>query len=271
MPKKKKTDPADENASVEKPQETHPDANAESVQYILPEEVTHEYLVDLIDQPAWKTILLDIVKAERMDPWNIDVIRLADAYLSKINALEKSNLRVPANAILASAILLRHKAKGLRLTSLDEVEAELKERELSPEERALLASQIPELRGTRMLREGHVTLDALVASIETMLQKSSSSSRLGRKLEELRFVMPDASFNIEERMADVLKRVESRADSQGLVMFSQLVVEHKGDPIEVVNTFIPLLFLANRKKISIWQEQFWEDIFVKWNKEPASA
>src|SRR3989338_6587440 len=85
--------------------ESHQKEEADSEQLIecaLPEEVTHEYLVDLIDQPAWKTILLDIVKAEKMDPWNIDVIRLADLYLSKINLLERSNLRVPANAILRS-------------------------------------------------------------------------------------------------------------------------------------------------------------------------
>ncbi len=262
---KKRVDSSDSSEPVPEPVSSD-EIREDSIGYVLPDEVTHDYLVDLIDQPAWKTILLDIVKAEKMDPWNIDVIQLADAYLSKINLLEKSNLRVPANAILASAILLKHKAKSLRLTSLDEVEAELKEKELTPEERALLASQIPELRGTRMMREGRVTLDSLVQTIETMLAKSSTQSRFAKKLEELRFVMPDASFNIEEKMSDVMKRIESRADSQGLVLFSQLVVEHKSDPIEIVNTFLPLLFLANRNKISIWQEQFWEDIFIRWNK-----
>ncbi|MEK6820785.1 MAG: hypothetical protein AABY11_00095, partial [archaeon] len=34
-------------------------------------------LVGLIDQPAWKTILISLVKNEKMDPWNIDVKDLA--------------------------------------------------------------------------------------------------------------------------------------------------------------------------------------------------
>src|SRR3989338_3336399 len=263
MSPKKKPDVTE--STVESHQKEEADSE-QLIEYALPEEVTHEYLVDLIDQPAWKTILLDIVKAEKMDPWNIDVIRLADLYLSKINLLERSNLRVPANAILATAILLKHKAKTLRLTSLEELEDELKEKELLPEERALLAAQIPELRGTRMMREGPVTLDSLVQTIETMLAKSSTQSRFAKKLEELRFVMPDPSFNIEEKMADVLNKIKARADSQGLVLFSQLTAEHKNDPIEVVNNFIPLLFLANRNQIMIWQEQFWEDIFIRWNK-----
>jgi len=33
-------------------------------------------LVDLIDQPAWKSILLDLVTSEKMDPWDIDVTAL---------------------------------------------------------------------------------------------------------------------------------------------------------------------------------------------------
>ena len=67
-------------------------------------------LVDLIDQPAWKTILLDLVESEKMDPWDIDVIVLAEKYIKKINDLETNNLRVPANAILACAILVKTKA-----------------------------------------------------------------------------------------------------------------------------------------------------------------
>ena len=33
-------------------------------------------LVDLIDQPAWKTILLDLVSSEKMDPWILMLLHL---------------------------------------------------------------------------------------------------------------------------------------------------------------------------------------------------
>ena len=68
-------------------------------------------LISLIDVPEWKSILLDLVSSEKMDPWNIDIVELSEKYLQKINSMELMDLRVPANAILASSILLRAKSK----------------------------------------------------------------------------------------------------------------------------------------------------------------
>ena len=53
----------------------------------VPEGKVKEYLVDLIDQPAWKTILIELVKGNKMDPWNIAVVALADLYWKKIQLL----------------------------------------------------------------------------------------------------------------------------------------------------------------------------------------
>ena len=69
-------------------------------------------LIDLVDQPAWKTILIDLVKSEKMNPWEIDLVDLANKYYQKILAMEKTDLKLPANAILASAILLKFKARN---------------------------------------------------------------------------------------------------------------------------------------------------------------
>ncbi len=227
----------------------------------LPETVSHEYLVDLIDQPAWKTILLTIVRQEKMDPWNIDIILLADKYLEKIYALEKANLRIPANAMLASAILLKTKSKTLHITTLEDLEKAEAKKELTPEERALLAAGIPELRGTRSMREGKVTLDELVKRIETMLSKSRGKNSFAKQLKEVEFVLPFAGMNIEKRMEEVMQLVRQRADSQGMVLFSQLMNGNK-NPNEVINVFIPILFLANNGQLAIWQEEFWQEIFI---------
>jgi segregation and condensation protein A len=231
----------------------------------LPETVSHEYLVDLIDQPAWKTILLTIVRQEKMDPWNIDLILLADKYLDKINSLEKANLRVPANAMLASAILLKTKSKTLHITTLEELEKAEAKKELTPEERALLAVGIPELRGTRSMREGKVTLDELVKNIESMLSKSRNKNSFAKQLQEIQFVIPFSGMDIEKKMEEVMQLVQRRADSQGMVLFSQLMNGNR-TPNEVINVFIPILFLANKGQLSIWQEEFWEEIFVQLNK-----
>ena len=49
----------------------------------LPDKVD---LVDLIEQPAWKSILIELVKKERMDPWEIAISHLAYKYVHRINS-----------------------------------------------------------------------------------------------------------------------------------------------------------------------------------------
>ena len=239
-----------------------PNSQAEELLVELPE---HVDLVDLIEQPAWKTILIELVKNEKMNPWDIDVAELADNYMKKIQQLEKADLRIPANAILACSILLKMKARTIKLSSLDEMEEELEKARVIAEQQLLFSSEtIPELYGNRVQKPSGVSLDALVRNIEEILEKTKQKS--GRKLSSIEvpeFKIPFNGMNIEERTVEVMERVRQRADSQGLVTFSQLL-DHK-TPLEMISVFIPLLFLFNKEKISMWQEQFWQEIFISLN------
>jgi chromatin segregation and condensation protein Rec8/ScpA/Scc1 (kleisin family) len=44
-------------------------------------------------------------------------------------------------------------------------------------------------------------------------------------------------------------------------MFSQLINGTK-DPLQIIQVFIPVLFLANKGKLTVWQEEFWKEIFI---------
>lgn len=214
-------------------------------------------LVDLIDQPAWKTILIDLVKSEKMDPWQIDIAELAEKYLNKINLLEKVSLRIPANAILASAILLKMKAKTLKLSALEEDIDEAEQREFQ----LLSDDQIPNLNGLRQLREGRVSLDELVSTIETVLEKTKKAEFRKTARELPKFTIPFSQENLNEKIEFVLSKILERADSQGLVIFSRLI--DSKDSTEIINTFIPLLFLVDKGKVNAWQDEFWGEIFVQ--------
>ncbi|MFA6269387.1 MAG: ScpA family protein [archaeon] len=214
-------------------------------------------LVDLIDQPAWKSILLDLVETEKMNPWDIDVVVLAEKYLKKIGELEGNNLRVPANAILACAILVKTKSKYLKLSSLDEVDE--KDIALTPEQRALMLNQIPDLMSNRMAREGRITLDELVSSIEDIIQRTTPKKNSARNIPRMEINF-DAS-TIEEKMQEVFDLVKSKADSQGIVLFTELLIDRGVDSI--VETFLPILFLMNNGKVLAYQNEFFGEIFVK--------
>ena len=169
-------------------------------------------LVDLIDQPAWKTILLDLVETEKMNPWDIDVVVLSEKYLKKISELEGSNLRVPANAILACAILVKTKSKYLRLSSLDEKEGPV---QLTPEQRALMLQEIPDLLAGRVAREGRITLDELVSSIEDIIQRTTPKKNGARNIPRMEINFDSSS--IEEKMQEVFDLIKTKVDSQGIV------------------------------------------------------
>ncbi len=220
---------------------------------------THEDLVGLIEQPAWKTILISLVKTEKMDPWNIDIKLLAQKYLEKIRSLQSTDLRLPANAILASAILLRFKARALHLPSIDEEEEGRIKTLLTAEQ--LLGGMMPELLSPNLTREGKVTLDQLVASIEEILEKTKSKvqrERDGR--DRPQFALPFASMNLEEKMQEIYELAQHYSDETGLVRFSVMV--HGKSTSEIIELFLALLFLVNDGKLNAWQEELFGEIFV---------
>ncbi len=245
------------------------DATLEKNSVASEEEFERDYsqmdLVDLIDQPAWKTILIDLVKTSKMDPWNIDVCLLTEKYLTKINQLETSSLRVPANAILACAILVKTKSKYLKLSSLDEEEEE--EKPLSEEQKQLFMEELPDLMANRSFREGRVSLDELVNSIEGIIQQTTPIN--GSKRNIPRMELDFDTTSIEEKLAEIFERIKQRVDSQGIVMFNDLVTDNDTDSI--IDTFLPVLFLMNSGKVLAYQEEFFGEIFVKLLNEANKA
>lgn len=221
-------------------------------------------LVNLIDQPAWKTILISLVKGEKMDPWNIDIAGLADKYLQKINALDGTDLRLPANAILASAILLKFKARILRLTEIDDDDELEGNGFFTEEEKKVFEGLLPELVSARKFREGKISLDALVDTIEVLLEKSKKKSQ-SLVLDRPDFKIPISNFDLSEKMDEVYTLIKDLVDSEGLVLFSRLARDKNVSGI--VETFIPVLFLANKGRINVWQDEFFGEIFISLNEE----
>jgi len=212
-------------------------------------------LVDLIDQPAWKTILIELVTSEKMDPWDIDVTALAEKYLKKVNELEHNNLRVPANAILACAILVKTKSKYLKLSSVEEEE---EKEHITDEQRQLMLEELPDLMCNRSFREGRISLDELVDSIEGIINKTNPKKSVARIIPKMELNFDTTS--IEDKMGEVLDLIKAKVDSLGIVQFKDLCEDGINS---IVDTFLPVLFLMNGGKIIAYQEDFFGDIFVQ--------
>src|SRR3989338_4912023 len=163
-------------------------------------------LVQLIHQPAWKTILIDLVKSNKMDPWNIDIAALANQYLAAVQKMDGNDLRLPANAILCSALLLKFKARVLKLSSIEELDPEeeallQKQELLAAEEKKYFDEYFPDLKLEHKVREGKVSLDALVDLIEGMLEKTKKGGSDKHLIDRPDFKIPVSDYNLDNKNA----------------------------------------------------------------------
>jgi segregation and condensation protein A len=227
------------------------------------EDVKLEKIVAL---PTWREMLLDLVAAKKLDPWNIDIVEITGSYIERINKMEMLDLRVPANLILAAAILVRFKASALRFEEEAQVVVEetYVEEDASPEVIPVL-----ELK-TRIPPKRMVTLDELLLAMEKVFDEQKKREEKAQKIEipaVINIQLPE--FNIEQRMAEVYQRVVQEKDSEGLATFSGIVRDNT--PVEAVATLLPLLHLVQDRKLSIFQEKFFGEIFIRVKDELQAA
>ncbi|HNW05685.1 MAG TPA: segregation/condensation protein A [archaeon] len=221
-----------------------------------------EKLIDIIDQPNWKIILYDLVKSNEIDIWNVDLINLTDLYLEKIRNLKEENLIVPANALLAAAILLKLKAYSLKLTATDTNEEELK---LLTDDNNYILNNSVDLNTPMRLKEGQVSLDELIDVIDLMMN-APTKKNIERKFKEkkaIEFILPKRTVDFSERSDSLLAEIKENADKYNMVLFSSFTKAEKDPYLVVENYFIPLLFLVQDHKIDAWQEEFFSEIFIK--------
>src|SRR3989338_4838947 len=65
------------------------------------------------DDITWQTLLIELVKSEQMDLWDIDVSMLSKKYIEVIKHLKELDFNISGKMVLAAAILLRIKSKRL--------------------------------------------------------------------------------------------------------------------------------------------------------------
>ena len=76
----------------------------------------HNELYDILmnrDEITWQTLIYDLIKSERMDPWDVDISLLTKRYLETLRLLKEANFLISGKVLLAAAILLKIKSDKL--------------------------------------------------------------------------------------------------------------------------------------------------------------
>lgn len=232
-------------------------------------------LEKLAQRHDWRKILRDLVKKEDMDPWDVQISRLVGEYIQTIKEMKKLDFRVPANALLASSILLREKSGSWVLKEEEEEEEEniWDMMPSTPDQIPPPREEIPEPKPKKRETKKKVSVDELIEAVDEVIKKEKKKAK--EKVKEGKTKTPEQNLvpdqllelaknkedDFEEKIEETEGKVKANLDEEGLTTFTDLL-EDEEESLELIDIFVSLLHLANKRKISIWQEEVFGEIFI---------
>jgi chromatin segregation and condensation protein Rec8/ScpA/Scc1 (kleisin family) len=209
-------------------------------------------------RPPWN-ILFEVNKLERLEkltPWNVNIAYLLSSFLSEMERTGKVDFRASGVALDSSALIYLMKSK-LLLVLQEPPEPPKAPQDFVPP--PLFLPLRHELTST--------TIQHLLDVLDEVL-KGEKSARLDAVVSQP--VLPAVSdilpqldiflMEIELQMEKLHALLLEKVKGAGIIEFSTLT---KGIArIEAVRMFILLLFLAQDAKISLWQDEETEEIYI---------
>ncbi|MDE1865189.1 MAG: segregation/condensation protein A [Candidatus Micrarchaeota archaeon] len=213
-------------------------------------------LKELVKDATWRDVLMGLVESSSIDPWDIDIGKIANEYVQTIKKMKVLDLHIPANMTLAASILLRMKSDSMVMFK-EEIQEEV--------DGVAMQRQVPEVPELipkfRLQPHKKVTLTELMDALDEAMRVSEERSMIDPEMEApLDFVV--VKEDIDQKIASAYKLVASNARANGTVEYSSLARLFSSERVAVSDLFIPLLFLAHRKELDISQEQFFGDIMI---------
>ena len=215
----------------------------------------------MISEPSWEDVIIKIIAEEQMDPWSIDIIKLANAFLSYLQKIEELDLRIPARFILIAAILLRMKSDVL---TEKEEKILIPESEKEVDETLRVLASLPPLQPPlKRIPLKNVSLEELLSALrkayEVQERRTERKLRIRRAVD---VVLPAGEVeDITERINSLLNQINSALSEVESIEFSRLV--KRWGRKEIVESLLPLLHLSQDGKINLIQEELFKEIMVK--------
>ena len=206
-------------------------------------------------RPPWN-ILFELNKLEKLTPWNVNISYLLRSFLSEMERSGKVDFRASGVALDSSALIYLMKSK--LLLTLQEPPAPPKpppgfippplflplRHELTSTTIQNLLDVLDEvLKGEKLHRLDRVVAQPVLPAVSDILPQFD-------------MFLAEIELQMEKLYALLCEKVKGA----GIIEFSTLI---KGTVrIEAVRTFILLLFLAQDGKVSLWQNEETEELYI---------
>ncbi len=192
-------------------------------------------------------IVLKLMINGEIDPWNVDIVDLADRYLKEIKKMNIPNLRLASRALAAAALLLKMKADALDLGETEEDKEKISRKRLFGIKRFYTLDEI-----------AHVLKKHIAPVIEFKPKKT-----VKRKPYKKRQKKPITIPLFQGKLEDTIEFLEKEfSDLSEMITFTE--IQHPNKP----QVFVALLFLNYEKKINIYQEEPFGEIYIEKAHQP---
>ncbi|HUL62766.1 MAG TPA: segregation/condensation protein A, partial [Methanocella sp.] len=188
-----------------------------------------------------------------------------DRFLRRIGEREKVDIRVSARTLLYASILLRMKSDILVHAPPPEeewVDEPPDFGDVEPDELPMLEPRL------RHAASRPVTLQELIDELQRAVATKDIQAMRGTRrterpprktLEEVLGIAHEE--DIERSIVEMIKVLDAEFGYREFVVMSEMIKDPT--PHGIVEVYLPLLFLANRKYITLTQEVLFEEIFVR--------
>jgi chromatin segregation and condensation protein Rec8/ScpA/Scc1 (kleisin family) len=214
----------------------------------------------VLEKENWEEVIYHIVSIEKLDPWNIDLIKLIDSFLRYMKRIEELDFRVPARVVFVAAVLLRLKADYLSIFEEEETIEQIAQQQ--PVDLGIDPNLVQLGLPLRRIPKRQITLDELIVALRKAMsvrEKRIEKKRVWRERLALQIAEEDITKRVEEMMREIDKLLtEMRSEKVG---FSQIV--EKWERKRIVEKFVPLLHLENDGKIETEQEDYFKEIWIR--------
>jgi chromatin segregation and condensation protein Rec8/ScpA/Scc1 (kleisin family) len=206
-------------------------------------------------RPPWN-ILFELNKFDKLTPWNVNIAYLLRSFLSEMERTGKVDFRASGVALDSSALIYLMKSK--LLLTLEEPPSPPK----APSDFVPPPLFLPlrhELTSTTIQNLLEVLDDVLKGEKLYRLDKVVAQPFLPAVSD----ILPQFDIflaELELQMDRLYELLCEKVKGAGIIEFSTLI---KGTTrIEAVRTFILLLFLAQEVKVSLWQDEETEELYI---------
>lgn len=212
----------------------------------------------------WELFIIDTIRKEKIDPWDIDIVKLAESCLSRIRNMQVLDYRIPAKVVLSAAILLRMKSDTLTLKSTKELMQEYAEaysKDGVDVAGLPINTEFPMLNPSLIRTPTRkVTIVDLLSALRRVLKEEEikTERRSIRQRMAIRIEIPEV--DITKAIELFLLKVKTLVRGRKFVTFFGVLPERTRE--QIVNNFLPMLYLSNDRKILLEQEDYRKDIKI---------